>query len=71
MLSAYYAENPLAAEYARYVGVAVPPAMITQTIDVQKSMGVEMIEAIAFGTKDIDTAISDSIARTNALLEQN
>ncbi len=71
MLSAYYAENPLAAEYARYVGVAVPPAMITQTIDVQKSMGTEMIEAIAFATKDIETAISDSVARTNALLERN
>ena len=70
-LSAYYAENPLAAEYAKYVGVAVPPAMITQTIDVQKSMGTEMIEPIAFKTKDLDAAIADSVARTNALIGTN
>jgi len=67
IFSTYYAKNPLAAEYAKYVGVAVPPAMITQTIDVQKSMG-EMVEAIAFATKDVDTAISDSVAKINALL---
>jgi hypothetical protein len=45
--------------------------MITQTIDVQKSMGTEMIEPIAFKTKDLDAAIADSVARTNALIGTN
>ncbi len=65
----FYRENPLAEKYAAYVTVAVPPAFIEGTIDVQKTMGNEMIEPIQFGTKDRDAALADAIRRTNKLLK--
>lgn len=65
----FYRTNPLAAKYAAYVDVAVPPAFIEGTIDVQKAMGNEMIEPVQFGTKDRETALADAIRRTNKLLK--
>ena len=65
----FYRANPLAEKYAAYVDVAVPPAFIESTIDVQKVMGNEMIEPVQFGTKDRETAMADAIRRTNKLLK--
>jgi multiple sugar transport system substrate-binding protein len=65
----FYRANPLAEKYAAYVDVAVPPAFIERTIDVQKVMGNEMIEPVQFGTKDRETALADAIRRTNKLLK--
>jgi multiple sugar transport system substrate-binding protein len=69
IFKAFYLANPLAAKYAAYVDVAVPPAFIESTIDVQKIMGIEMIEPVQFGTKDKETALADAIRRTNKLLK--
>jgi multiple sugar transport system substrate-binding protein len=64
----FYQAHPMAAKYAAYVDVAIPPAFIESTIDVQKTMGNEMIEPVQFGSKDPKTALSDAIMRTNKLL---
>lgn len=64
----FYDAHPLARQYALYVDVAIPPAFIESTVDVQKSMGIEMIEPIQFGTKNIETALSDAVRKTNKLL---
>ena len=66
----FYDAHPLARQYALYVDVAIPPAFIESTVDVQKSMGIEMIEPIQFGTKTIESALSDAIRKTNKLLER-
>jgi multiple sugar transport system substrate-binding protein len=68
IFESYFQRQPLAAKYAEYVDVAVPPAFIETTIEVQKAMGVEMLEPIEFHTKDIDTAMSESVERINKLL---
>jgi multiple sugar transport system substrate-binding protein len=65
----FYQANPMVAEYAAYVDVAVPPAFIEGTIDVQKFMGIEMLEPVQYGTKDPATALADSVRRTNKLLK--
>ena len=64
----FYRANPMARQYAAYVDVAIPPAFIESTIDVQKTMGIEMIEPVQFGTKDTRTAMADAIRRTDKLL---
>ncbi|MGL1958858.1 MAG: ABC transporter substrate-binding protein [Colwellia sp.] len=64
----FYQTHPLAAKYAAYVDVAIPPAFIESTIDVQKTMGNEMIEPVQFGTKTPEKSLSDAIERTNKLL---
>jgi multiple sugar transport system substrate-binding protein len=64
----FYQANPMVAEYAAYVDVAVPPAFIEGTIDVQKFMGIEMLEPVQYGTKDPKTALADSVRRTDKLL---
>jgi multiple sugar transport system substrate-binding protein len=65
----FYQANPMVAEYAAYVDVAVPPAFIEGTIDVQKFMGIEMLEPVQYGTKDPRTALTDSVRRTDKLLK--
>jgi multiple sugar transport system substrate-binding protein len=65
----FYRANPMVAEYAAYVDVAVPPAFTEGTIDVQKFMGTEMLEPVQYGTKDPKTALTDSVRRTDKLLK--
>lgn len=68
MFKSFYETHPLARHYAAYVDVAVPPAFIESTIDVQKTMGFEMVEPMKFGTKTPQVALEDAIRRTNELL---
>lgn len=65
----FYLHNPLAREYATYVDVAVPPAFIEHTIDVQKIMSVEMMEPIQHQLKNTQKALDDAQARTDKLLK--
>ncbi len=66
----FYEQHPFAKKYAEYVEVAVPPALIENTVDVQKVMNSEMIEPLIFGRKNIDSALIDASHRTNQLLRQ-
>ncbi|NOZ42222.1 MAG: carbohydrate ABC transporter substrate-binding protein [Alphaproteobacteria bacterium] len=69
LFRAFYRSHPLDRQYADYVDVAVPPAFIESTIDVQKTMGIDMIEPIEFGIKTPEAALTDAVRRTNQLLE--
>lgn len=71
MFKSFYETHPLARHYAAYVDVAVPPAFIESTIDVQKTMGFEMVEPMKFGAKTPQAALEDAIRRTNELLMQS
>ncbi|WP_165776987.1 ABC transporter substrate-binding protein [Paremcibacter congregatus] len=66
---AFYDTHPLARQYAAYVDVALPSAFIENTIDVQKTMGYEMVEPVKFGTKAPKDALADAVRRTNKLLD--
>lgn len=65
----FYDSHPLARQYAAYVDVALPSAFIENTIDVQKTMGFEMVEPVKFGTKPTQRALTDAARRTDRLLE--
>ena len=65
-----YRQNPLTATYASYVEVGVPTAPIEETIDVNKIMGVHMVEAVHFGSTPLRQAAADAARRTNQLLER-
>lgn len=64
----FYSTHPFGKIYASYVDVAVPPAFIEETIDVQKVMDVEMIGPVKFARKEIKVAAKDAVVRTNKLL---
>ncbi|PCI60815.1 MAG: sugar ABC transporter substrate-binding protein [Gammaproteobacteria bacterium] len=68
MFNDFYSTHPLGKAYASYVDVAVPPAFIEETIDVQKVMNVEMIGPVKFGIKNVKEAAKDAVIRTNKLL---
>ena len=69
MFKTTYDKDPLAAEYAKYVDVAVPPAMEEKTIDIQTAMGNDMIEPVIFNKKTPDQALKDVTTNINALLK--
>lgn len=65
-----YHDNPLIAKYASYVDVGVPTAPIEETIDVNKIMSVDMVEAVHFGSVPVREAAADATRRTNRMLER-
>jgi multiple sugar transport system substrate-binding protein len=66
-----YRDNPMMATYASYVEVGVPTAPLEETIDVNKIMSVDMVEAVYFGSKPLRQAAADAVRRTNLLLERS
>jgi multiple sugar transport system substrate-binding protein len=58
---AYWTDHPVVKAYAEGVPYSVPPALIPVTIEVQRIMGREMIEAIWFGTKTPEEAMADGV----------
>jgi multiple sugar transport system substrate-binding protein len=64
----FWEANPLAAEYAKYVPYAIPPAPITTTVDVQDIMTVELVEPLMHGTKDVQKALDDAVKAINRIL---
>ena len=66
----FYKLDPMAGEYAKYVGVALPPAMETETVDIQQAMTNQMIEPITFKTKTIEEALEDAVKATNKILNK-
>lgn len=71
IFKSFYETHPIARIYAAYVDVAVPSAFIESTIDVQKTMGFEMVEPMKFGNKSPETALADAVRRTNILLRRS
>ncbi|RAO98363.1 sugar ABC transporter substrate-binding protein [Petrotoga sp. 9PW.55.5.1] len=68
LFSDFWEQNPLAAEYAKYVPYAVPPATISTTVDVQDLMTFELVEPLMYGTKDPKKALDDVIKAINRIL---
>lgn len=64
----FWDQNPLAAQYAKYVPYAVPPATISMTVDVQDLMTVELVEPLMYGTKDPQKALDDAVKAINRIL---
>ncbi len=64
----FYNTHPIARQYASYVNVAVPSAFTENTIDVQKTMGFEMVDPVKFGTKSPEAALADAVRRTDKIL---
>lgn len=70
IFAGFYQANPMAAQYAAYVDVGVPTAPIEETIDVNKIMSVQMVEAVYFGAKPVRQAAAEAARRTDQLLER-
>lgn len=68
IFTTFYDHHPLAKQYADYVDVAIPPAFIESTIDVQKTMGYEMVEPMVFDTKNPQAALRDAVKHTDKIL---
>ena len=64
----FWDQNPLAAQYAKYVPYAVPPATVSMTVDVQDLMTVELVEPLMYGTKDPQKALDDAVKAINRIL---
>ncbi|AEX86439.1 ABC-type sugar transport system, periplasmic component [Marinitoga piezophila KA3] len=64
----FFAKNRLAAKYAEYVGYAVPPALISKTVDVQDEMTVSLIEPLMYGKASAETAIKNSVKKINRII---
>ncbi|MDN5342767.1 MULTISPECIES: extracellular solute-binding protein [Oceanotoga] len=64
----FFEKNPYAAEYAKYVKYAIPPAQTTKTVDIQDEMTVNLIEPLMYGTKNYEQAIKDATKNINRIL---
>jgi multiple sugar transport system substrate-binding protein len=65
----YFSSHPMARIYADYVNVAVPPALNENTIDIQKAMSVQLVDALASGTKKPAAALADAVHQTDRILQ--
>jgi multiple sugar transport system substrate-binding protein len=65
----YFASHPMAKIYADYVNVAVPPALNENTIDIQKAMSLQLVGALANGTKTPAVALADAERETERILK--
>ena len=65
----YFATHPMAKTYADYVDVAVPPALNENTIDIQKAMTLQLVGALALGTKPPEQALADAAHETDRILQ--
>lgn len=71
LFSDFYRANPLAARYAAYVDVGVPTAAIEETIDVNKIMSAQMVEAMLFDARPVPQVAAEAARATNALLRRS
>ena len=65
----YFASHPMAKIYADYVNVAVPPALNENTIDIQKAMSLQLVGALANGTKTPAVALADAERQIERILK--
>ena len=64
-----FVENdPYFAQTASYVKYAVPPALITQTIDVQNAMTTYLIEPLIYGKSTPEEALKKAVKEINKIL---
>ncbi len=68
LFAKYMEEDPYFAAYAREVGNAVPPALITNTIDVQEAMTTFLTEPLMYLKATPDEALEKAVKEINKLL---
>ncbi len=61
-------EDPYFAQTASYVKYAVPPALITTTIDVQNAMTTHLIEPLVYGKATPEEALKKAVEEINKIL---
>ena len=66
----FYKKNKKAAEYAKYVDVALPPSMQKNTIDIQQAMTSDMIEPIVLKTKTVSEALDSTVKEINNIIKK-
>ncbi|WP_019615314.1 extracellular solute-binding protein [Psychromonas ossibalaenae] len=69
IFSDYFENNPLAKGFAEYVDVAIPSAVTSETVAVQRSM-TQMLEQIIFTDKEVKSSVDKSVQEVNHLLVQ-
>ena len=67
----YYKNHPYSKAYAEYVGTALPPALITNTIDVQQAMTNYIMEPLMYKTGTVDSCLKIATKKINDMLEGN
>ena len=67
----YYEKNPLSKAYAEYVGTAMPPALITNTIDVQQAMTNYIMEPLMYKTSTVKKALDKATKKVDEILENS
>lgn len=65
---AEYMKDPYFAKIAEYVAYAVPPALITKTIDVQNAMTTFLIEPLMYLKSTPEEALKNAVKEINAIL---
>jgi len=65
---AEYMKDPYFAKIAEYVAYAVPPALITKTIDVQNAMTTFLIEPLMYLKSSPEEALKNAVKEINAIL---
>lgn len=68
-LEQYYVENKESAIYAKYVGVAMTPALITKQTEVQQVMTTTIIEPVIYGKEGVDEVLKKGTQKINEILE--
>jgi multiple sugar transport system substrate-binding protein len=68
LFSKFMEEDPYFAAYAGQVGNAVPPALITNTIDVQEAMTTFLTEPLMYLKSTPEQALSKAVKEINNLL---
>jgi len=64
----FFIKNPLSAEYAKYVKYAVPPALITKTVEVQDELTVSLVEPLMYGIKAPQAALDEAVKKINKII---
>lgn len=63
----YWKNNPEVAKYAKLIPYSIPPASISNTVEVHNLINSELWEPIIFGKKSVDEALNDLIPKVQAL----
>lgn len=65
----FYSANPLHAQYAAYVDVAVPSVNLEETIDVNKIL-VQAIDGMLYGGRSVQASAAEAVRITDELLRR-
>jgi multiple sugar transport system substrate-binding protein len=68
IFTSFMAEDPVFAEYAKYIPYAIPPALTEQYVDVQDMMTQYLVEPLMYGRATPENALSNAATRIRRIL---